>query len=528
MRKFLKKTFNDISRDSNTTSDDQPTNPLGPPTENDIFRYRYQHGTNLGAIFCLERWLFGSMFEDSAPGGSELDAVKASLKAHGLPATRDKWESHWSSALSDDDLHWLSTAAHCNSIRLPIGYFTLGPNFCSDTPFEGEPSEVYVNAWAAVRSIVERCHARGVGVLLDLHAVPGGANGDEHSGTTSGKAELWDHKPHRRLANACLEFIAREAQSMRGVVGIQLCNEACHGAQDMYAWYDKVRSKIAAIDPSMPLYISDAWDLNSALEYSVSRNSTEGAGIPACPFVVDTHKYWTFGAEDTRRNPRDIIGSVPGSLDALNNLGNVCDKHGSAAVFVGEYSCVLAGSTWEQAPGDQHDGLKRDFGQAQSKTWQARASGSAFWTYRMEWMPSGEWSFRQQSDNGNITPPPGLGLSADEVRSLRDHAGAQRQGFRDAAVGGHCAYWDQQTPGGKFEHWRYEQGWDLGWGDSSAFWEARVDGVVPGERADRIGALDLWVLKRFWETGTVGEEFAWEWEQGFRKGVKDFMGAVGC
>jgi alpha-ketoglutarate-dependent taurine dioxygenase len=59
------------------SSSPKPGSAPSDPTEQDIFRYRYQHGANLGAIFCLERWLFGSMFEESTSGGSEVDAVKA-------------------------------------------------------------------------------------------------------------------------------------------------------------------------------------------------------------------------------------------------------------------------------------------------------------------------------------------------------------------------------------------------------------------------------------------------------------------
>ena len=48
-----------------------------PVTLQDIYRYRYHHGANLGSIFVLEKWLFSRMFDDSAQGGSELDAVQA-------------------------------------------------------------------------------------------------------------------------------------------------------------------------------------------------------------------------------------------------------------------------------------------------------------------------------------------------------------------------------------------------------------------------------------------------------------------
>jgi hypothetical protein len=47
---------------------------------------------------------------------------------------------------------------------------------------------------------------------------------------------------------------------------------------------------------------------------------------------------------------------------------------------------------------------------------------------------------------------------------------------------------------------------------------------------DKIGALDLWVLKRMREEKCADRDacgFGWEWEHGFRKGVKDFYAAIG-
>ena len=51
--------------------------PISQVQLQDVYRYRYHHGTNLGSIFILEKWLFSTMFEESAQGGSELDAVQA-------------------------------------------------------------------------------------------------------------------------------------------------------------------------------------------------------------------------------------------------------------------------------------------------------------------------------------------------------------------------------------------------------------------------------------------------------------------
>jgi hypothetical protein len=47
-----------------------------PPSAIDIFRYRYQHGTNLGSIFVLEKWLHPKMFDKDVKGSGELEAVK--------------------------------------------------------------------------------------------------------------------------------------------------------------------------------------------------------------------------------------------------------------------------------------------------------------------------------------------------------------------------------------------------------------------------------------------------------------------
>ncbi len=47
---------------------------------------------------------------------------------------------------------------------------------------------------------------------------------------------------------------------------------------------------------------------------------------------------------------------------------------------------------------------------------------------------------------------------------------------------------------------------------------------------DKIGALDIWVLKRMKKERCADRhtcEFGWEWEQGFRKGVSDFYAVVG-
>ena len=95
------------------------------------------------------------------------------------------------------------------------------------------------------------------------------------------------------------------------------------------------------------------------------------------------------------------------------------------------------------------------------------------------------------------------------------------------SVGNHSNYWNSQSPNKQFEHWRFENGWCLGWNDAATFFGARAQGVLPGGGGgDRLGMLDVWVKKRIVES-RQGGEFLWEWEQGFRKGVADFYQCAG-
>lgn len=527
MRKFLREAKAAFRSDADDTTipHQQLDNTNGPcaPTTLDVLRYRYSHGTNLGSIFVLEQWLTPHLYPENAPGSAELAAASASIAESGLDAARQEFEKHWNEYVSDDDLDWLVSAG-TTSVRLPIGFFTLGPDFCRDTAFE-DVAELYVNAWSAVERLVGRCWQHGIGTLLDLHAVPGGANDGEHSGTNSGKAEFWDNKKHKALAKLCLVTIAERARSIQGVLGLQLVNEAEHAAADkgMWEWYDAVASEVSRIDHTLPLYISDAWQLPAALPQVSARNSTRSASNP---LVIDDHLYWCFSDADKAKTPEQIHSSdVPNALaDLSSHAGNVFDR-GATGLVVGEYSCVLADEAWSRT-GDK-DSHVRAFGHAQTALHRQNTGGSYFWTYRMNWMDGGEWGFKQMTSSGAITAPEHLMLDRQQVSTRLEQAGAQRATTLGDLFAAHVGYWDAQ--GGAYEHDRFKAGLDLGWSDAEAFFCMRSTGQIPGSGTggDKIGLMDLWVLKRMRETRQGDSKFGWEFEQGFRQGIGALYEAVG-
>jgi aryl-phospho-beta-D-glucosidase BglC (GH1 family) len=529
MKKLLsqaKFTLQDPSQNSRTTVQNQPSQ-ISPPTPKDLLRYRYHHGTNLGSIFVLEKWLHGSMFPSSSKGGSELDAVASSVEEIGVEKTREKWEEHWKNAVREEEWEWLVNEGRVTSIRLPVGYFTLGPQWCKCTPFE-RVGKVYENSWGFVKEFVRESREWGIGVLIDLHAVYGGANCDAHSGSGNGKAELWGNRSNLKRAKDALGWIASELKGLEGVIGIQVCNEAVWNAQGMYAWYKDVISKIGKVDETIPIYVSDGWNLKGAVEWCNNRK-VFGSG-PRNPVVVDTHMYFTFTEEDRSQSPHQIIERINGQLWELGEKGASLSDRGETQVVVGEWSCVMDGQTWGRARPEQRDGLIKQFGQTQSKKWQQKAGGSYFWTYKMDWMGGGEWGFVEQTKKGNIPPPSFLTLPAQEVRKRAQAAQGRREEMARAARHSHDGYWDRMSPGKKFEHALYSEGWDLGFTDAQNFFIMRADGAL-GQRVanyggDKIGCLEIWVKKRLLESGQNGQ-FVWEWEQGFRAGVGAFTHCVG-
>ena len=188
-----------------------------------------------------------------------------------------------------------------------------------------------MNAWPAVKKLVARCSAYGIGVLLDLHALPGGANGESHSGTSSGKALLWGSKSNLDLAIRCISYMAQEAGNgggMDGVIGLQLCNEAGWDSPGMYRFYDTALAKISQIDRGLPVFISDAWDLERSLRWSMEKNSVKGSAS-SNPVIVDTHKYYTFADKDTCRHPQELISQVSTELlELAQQQGNVFENKG--------------------------------------------------------------------------------------------------------------------------------------------------------------------------------------------------------
>ncbi len=163
-------------------------------------------GVNLGGWLVLEKWIKPSLY-----AGVEAEDEFTLCEKLGKSKATDWLKQHRETWITADDFRWL--AAHgLNSVRLPVGYGILEEN----PPFI-TGRETLEWAFRAARD-------NGLGVLLDLHGVPGSQNGWDHSGR---KGALGWHTSKENIEHSLriVEGLAEFCKSWDNLLGIELVNE---------------------------------------------------------------------------------------------------------------------------------------------------------------------------------------------------------------------------------------------------------------------------------------------------------------
>ncbi|KAH9945964.1 glycoside hydrolase [Epithele typhae] len=353
--------------------------PLFDAAKANVYRYRQQQAVNLGSWFVHENWMVPSLFTCAA--GSMLSEIDIASGWGSTESARALLERHWDSFITPVDFHYLSSIG-INTVRLPIGYWNLGPDFCVGTPFE-PVKDVYRNAWSRVVRAVNMASDVGIGVLVDLHGAPGSQNGQPHSGISDGKTELFGNDWFTNKTLDVLTFLVEELVNVTNVVGIQILNEPTNDPL-LPDFYSTAISTMRAVSPAaecLPLYIHDGFDRDKFSEFVANRPD----------FVVeDTHSYFVFTpqdeAEPASQHTNDVHTSVADSLAAAS-------QRARRNLIVGEFSCALTDDSLKNEP--DKDAARRDFCTTQMEIYQNETAGWAFWAYTKEQcMDDPGWCFR--------------------------------------------------------------------------------------------------------------------------------------
>lgn len=472
-----------------------------PITKRQLVQARHNQGVNLGSCFVRERWIFHLNF----PGDTkvEYDATMQSIKNVGVDQTRTTLEAFWKSFMSNDDWRWLKGQG-VSGVRIPIGYWNIGGGkFVADTKFANLQS-VYQNSWDILKShFIEPASGYDIAICLDIHALPGGANGDASSGEKDGgSADFWGNQQYQDLMVLATQFIASDLLKYDNISSILLANESVSSdsADAQKSYYTRAIRAIRSVDMSIPIVISDGWNANQYVQW-VQQQQGDGS---CAGLIVDEHCYRCFDPSDLAKSADQITNDLKSTL-----LANINQNGSGVDIMIGEWTCVLSGPTWLHSGLDPNDygspqraAFVAKFAQMQMLLFMQRApTANYFWTYKFESGNGGEWDFQQQLGKSFFFPSvsvPTAGYFDVIFKQRYDE---------------HVNYWHKANPDETYEHYRYEDGFTVAWNDYETFAKA-------GYRVGRVQAIRSARYRQHLKSrGSL--RFVWEWDHGYDQGVAE-------
>ncbi|KAH0826810.1 glycoside hydrolase family 5 protein [Lanmaoa asiatica] len=484
-------------------------------TDEQVYRYRKQRGVNLGCWFVLERWIAETPFAHAVPPGqSDLDVAKGSH-------AKEILERHWDTWITNKDFEWLA-ARGINAVRIPIGYYhlcSLDHSLLSGTDFHGLDS-IFEGAWIRLVRAVETAQLHGIGVLFDLHSAPGKQNQDSHSGTSS-PTVLFTSRSNLELTVRVLRTLLSALRSLRAehdppisnIIGIELLNEPKPSSHStLKNWYEKAIRELRVVDWGLPIYISDCWMSD---DYAHFVKSLPESTAPIC---LDHHLYRCFTQADismpAAQHSISLMDPNAPTPQTFARVAGILEGAGGALV-VGEWSGALNPGSLQGSINEREERAR--YIAAQLALFEQYCAGWFFWTYRKQYHGDQGWSFRDAVEAGVF--PGHVGLYPNKNVPVNDPDRVGRKAAALArAIGQHTSYWAQYP--GHYEHWRFNRGYDRGWGDAYQF---LLHNVVSKRVVSELGFQGVWKKKRVHDHG-VENGFSnnlWEYEHGYVQAIRD-------
>lgn len=275
-------------------------------------------------------------------------------EALGQAACLSALQPHWDSWVQRSDLAALA-AAGVTHVRIPIGYWALGPAFIA-------PGEPYVSGqWPYLVRALGWLKSLELHALIDLHGAPGSQNGHDNSGFSGPIG--WDTPANIARTVDVLSALAANVTAINQqpatagvVVGIEILNEpwtvAVGGPISMETLANFTVAAAAAIWEAgfdgwvlFPDGWNASWEGWQGLLVPGSATAPPPAGRVA---YMDSHLYRCFGGYDSLSRWGQAAASC-------NSVGpSLAAQNGTVPIIVGEYSlCMPNGPSLPFAPDDQ-------------------------------------------------------------------------------------------------------------------------------------------------------------------------------
>ncbi|AAS50670.1 ABL101Cp [Eremothecium gossypii ATCC 10895] len=462
--------------------------PYPNPTLNSaiIFQNRHNHGVNLGSLFVLEKWIFESMFQ--CGGETEHAGIRKMMDAIGYEATAERLRKHYENYMAHIDWDWLQSIG-VTAVRLPVGYWHINNGMYTAGFVFDDVRLVYMSArpWDYVRALIHDASRRNIGVLIDMHGLPGGANSEHHSGEGVDASFFKSGRNMDTVCNTMIPFIVQDLRGFHNVVGLQVVNEAVYdyAAEGQKYYYERAVNAVRANSVCLPVVISDGWSPDQWSKWINDRGLSND-------IVIDTHVYRCYSDDDKSKSVQQLTDDLKDTVRLDRD---------AADFVVGEFSCVLDADSWAKTSGDR-DQLIKNFGHEQVRVFNSNANvGWFFWTYQFQHGDGGEWGFVPMVHHGNLPSRPRLSIPDVENRIRQ-------------MVSNHVSFW-RDKGGDRMEHWRFEEAVRRTAADILAF-----------DRFDhsRIGRVHYWrsVRRAQYIRERGDSDLMWEWDQGFDQAISEF------
>jgi glucan 1,3-beta-glucosidase len=329
--------------------------------------------------FVHESWMTPSTFTcASGTKSSELDIASGWGSVEGARAVLER---HWDTWINKSDFDYLASVG-INTVRLPIGYWTLGPSFCQGTAFD-QVADVYKNSWSRVVRAINMAGNVGIGVLIDLHGAVGSQNGQGHSGISDGATNLFYNQDNMDKTIDVLTFLMQQLGTVTNVVGIQMLNEPldvpelapfCEWAelrQILESSLDVDGRAILAMrqassqGANFPIYLHDGFNLWRFSHFIGNRTD----------FVVqDYHSYYVFTPADKKESASQHLADVEGVISNKLEDASINERRN---LVIDEWSCALTDQSLAAASDPEE--ARRGFCTGQMEVYTNASAGWGFW-----------------------------------------------------------------------------------------------------------------------------------------------------
>ncbi|WFD34939.1 glucan 1,3-beta-glucosidase [Malassezia cuniculi] len=390
---------------------EQRINTLQSRADMPSLRFNYGgekvRGVGLGGWLVIESFIAPSIFEQT-----EDDRVVDEW-SFGTYTPRRKAErilrNHFDNFITEEDFREIKSYG-LNHVRVPFPYWGI-------RTYPGDPY-LRLNQYDKLKEAARWARNNDLYMMIELHTVPGGANGYDHGGKVNQTEWLGNDQNEQRTRDI-LAILAEEfsKDEYTHVTGITLVNEPNGNRDQIYSFYrsayDSVRNPTGNSNTPLLVMIGDAFQNPADNDFWHNKmNAPRFQNV-----MIDTHVYSIFddnsvsqtlgqridywcglhdGFRNASRHLYQLVGEwSPAFTDCAPRLNGRFIGARYDGTFPGSSrvgSCSRRSGNSKNWTDKYKQQLARSFG-AQSSAYEG-GTGWVMWTWRTEGHNADDWSYR--------------------------------------------------------------------------------------------------------------------------------------